>query len=97
MNDTPTMEDEVVALFQQVLFFLLSLIFAGSFPLEALALLPPLQRRRLFLFLPLVDLHRLPPSVTEGIDMDKFWKEILKERLCQTTQWLTKPTTLTLV
>ena len=28
--------------------------------------------------------------------MDKFWKEILKERLCQTTQWLTKPTTLTL-
>ena len=96
MNDTPTMEDEVVALFQQVLFFLLSLIFAGSFPLEALALLPPLQRRRLFLFLPLVDLHRLPPSVTEGIDMDKFWKEILKERLCQTTQWLTKPTTLTL-
>lgn len=97
MNDTPTMEDEVVALFQQVLFFLLSLIFAGSFPLEALALLPPLQRRRLFLLLPLVDLHRLPPSVTEGIDMDKFWKEILKERLCQTTQWLTKPTTLTLI
>ena len=28
--------------------------------------------------------------------MDKFWKEILKERLCEATKWLTKPTTLTL-
>lgn len=86
----------VSALFQQVLFFLLSLIFAKSFPLEALALLPPLQRRRVFFLLPLVDLHGLPPSVTKGIDMDKFWKEILEERLCEATNWLTKPTILTL-
>ena len=28
--------------------------------------------------------------------MDKFWKEILKERLCEATKWLTKPAILTL-
>lgn len=84
----------VFPLFQQVLFFLLSLISAGTFPLEMLALLPPLQRRKLFLLLPVVDLHRLErrsPSATEGIDMAKIWKEIFNERLCQFTRWLTEP------
>ena len=89
---------EVVdTLFQQVLLFLLSLISDESFPLGALALLPPLQRRRVLVFLPLVDLHGLPPSVTVGIDMDKFWKEIFTERLCEETKQLTKPTKLELM
>ena len=89
---------EVVdTLFQQVLLFLLSLISDESFPLGALALLPPLQRRRVLVFLPLVDLHGLPPSVTVGIDMDKFWKEVFTERLCEETKQLTKPTKLELV
>ena len=89
----------VFPLFQQVLFFLLSLISAGTFPLEMLALLPPLQRRKLFLLLPVVDLHRLErrsPSATEGIDMAKIWKEIFNERLCQFTRWLTEPMKLEL-
>ena len=89
----------VFPLFQQVLFFLLSLISAGTFPLEMLALLPPLQRRKLFLLLPVVDLHRLErrsPSATEGIDMAKIWKEIFNERLCQFARWLTKPMKLML-
>ena len=87
------------SLFQQVLFFLLSLISAGNFPLEVLALLPPLQRRKLFLLLPVVDLHRLErrsPSATEGIDMAKIWEEIFNERLCQCTRWLTEPMKLEL-
>ena len=87
------------SLFQQVLFFLLSLISAGTFPLEVLGLLPPLQRRKLFLLLPVVDLHRLErrsPLATEGIDMAKLWEEIFNERLCQCTRWLTEPMKLKL-
>ena len=100
-EDSTMLDGGVVgfSLFQQVLFFLLSLISAGTFPLEVLGLLPPLQRRKLFLLLPVVDLHRLErrsPSATEGIDMAKIWEEIFDERLCRCTRWLTEPLKLRL-
>ena len=89
----------VFSLFQHVLFFLLSLISTKNFPLEALGLLPPLQRRMVFLRLPVVDLHRLKrcsPSATKGINMPKIWKAVFSERLCPQTRWLTGAMTLTL-
>ena len=89
----------VFPLFQQVLFFLLFLISAERFPLEALGLLPPLQRRMVFLRLPVVDLHRVErcsPSATKGINMSKVWKEIFSKRLCPQTKWLTRPMALKL-
>ncbi len=89
--------DGVVSLFHQVLLLLLSVISADVFPLDALALLPLVMRRRVFLLLPIVDLHRLErdhPAATEGINMAEVWEELFTERLCQHTEWLTEPHTL---
>ena len=99
-EDSTVLDGGVVfSLFQHVLFFLLSLISTENFPLEVLGLLPPLQRRMVFLRLPVVDLHRLErcsPSATKGINMPKIWKAIFSERLCPQTRWLTGPMTLEL-
>ena len=101
-TDSPTMNDDgvVLSLFQQVLFFLLSLIIAENFPLEAIALLPPLLRRKLFLLLPILNLHRIErqcPVATEGITMEKVWEELFNERLCKHTKWVAEPHSLKLI
>ena len=88
------------SLFNQVLLVLVSFISGGIFPLEALALLPLVTRRRLFLLLPMMDLHRLErhhPGVTGGIDMAKVWKEVFTERLCGGMTWLTESHTLQII
>jgi len=99
-EDSTVLDNSVVfSLFQHVLFFLLSLISTENFPLEALGLLPPLQRRMVFLRLPVVDLYRLErcsPSATKGINMSKVWKEIFSERLCPQAKFLTQPMTFKL-
>lgn len=81
------------SLFRRVLLALLSFIYAGDFPLDALALLPLVMRRKVFLLLPIVDLHRLElhhPTATEGIDMAKVWTMVLAKRVCQEMKWLIK-------
>ena len=100
-HGSPMMNDDggVLSLFQQVLFFLLSLITVGKFPLEAFALLPPLLRRKLFLLLPILNLHRIErqcPVATKGITMEKVWEELFNERLCRETKWLAEPHSLKL-
>ena len=91
-QSSSTMDDGgVLSLFQQVLFFLFSLVTAGNFPLQAISLLPPLLRRKLFLLLPILNLHRIErqcPVATEGITMEKVWEELFNERLCRETKWL---------
>ena len=98
-NDGRARSFQPLSLFQQVLFFLFSLVTAGKFPLQAIALLPPLLRRKLFLLLPILNLHRIErqcPVATEGITMEKVWEELFSERLCRETKWLAKPRSLKL-
>ena len=85
------------SLFNDVLLVLISFISGGNFPLDALSLIPLVTRRRLFLLLPMLDLHRLErhhPAATEGINMAKVWKEVFTERLCEGLRWLTESNTL---
>ncbi len=93
-------KDVVLSLFHQALLLLLSAISADTFPLGALALLPLVMRRRLFLLLPIMNLHRLErdhPAATEGINMAEVWKELFTKRLCQHTKWLTESHTLKII
>ncbi len=81
----PKAQGIMQSLFDKVLLLLISLTCAGDFPLDALAFLPLVIRRRLFLLLPIADLHRLErchPAATEGIDMAEVWKTVFAERLC---------------
>ena len=81
------------SLFNAVLLVLISYISGGNFPLDALSFIPLVTRRRLFLLLPMVDLHRLErhhPAATDGINMAKIWKEVFAERLCEGLRWLTE-------